>query len=258
MLLLRRIAPGGGRFKDSDRASGPFGFVGVGFVILLGFIIALSFGTYDNAATQSEAEANAVVDQFTALEEMPRPIRDRSQAMVICYGRSVVSSEWPAMKNGTGSPATEYWITQLEKAESTLPANSGETADALTAWNEATHAREMGRRARLLTAEGEVPQLLWVLLVIAGLMVLGYVLLYADPEEGVLAQTAMMGSSAALVAASLVAVAVLASPFQNEDGSIKPIGMEYTLKSIHADLAAEGRKLPNLCDASGNRVSRPV
>jgi hypothetical protein len=97
--------------------------------------------------------------------------------------------------------------------------------------------------------------LLWVLLVIAGLMVLGYVLLYADPEEGVLAQAAMMGSSAALVAASLVAVAVLASPFQGEDGSIKPTGMVYSLKTIKADLVAEGRTLPTLCDLSGHRIS---
>jgi hypothetical protein len=82
--------------------------------------------------------------------------------------------------------------------------------------------------------------------------VIGYVLLYADPDEGVVAQVAMMASTAALVAASLVAVAVLASPFQNEEGSIKPTGMQYSISVIQADLAAERRTLPILCDASGN------
>ena len=252
MLVARRYGQSGGRFTDSDRASGPFGFVGVGFVILLGFIIALSFGTYDNAATQSEVEGVAVVEQFTAAEAMPLGLRNRAQADLVCYARSVVGPDWEAMKSGGASPVTEHWITELEQAGIALPAANSKQSDSLIAWNEATKERELGRRARLLVAQGEVPTLLWVLLVIAGLMVIGYVLLYADPDEGVVAQVAMMASTAALVAASLVAVAVLASPFQNEEGSIKPTGMQYSISVIQADLAAERRTLPILCDASGN------
>ena len=254
MLVARRYGRSGGRFSDSDRASGPFGFVGVGFVILLGFIIALSFGTYDNAATQSEAEGIAVVEQFTAAEAMPLVLRNRAQADLVCYARSVIGPDWEAMKSGGASPVTEHWITALEQTGIALPAANAQQSDALIAWNEATKERELGRRARLLVAQGEVPTLLWVLLVIAGLMVIGYVLLYADPDEGVVAQVAMMASTAALVAASLVAVAVLASPFQNEEGSIKPTGMEYSLAVIQSDLAAERRTLPILCNANGNPV----
>ncbi|MBJ7244652.1 MAG: hypothetical protein JHD03_07560 [Solirubrobacteraceae bacterium] len=252
MLVARRYGQSGGRFSDSDRASGPFGFVGVGFVILLGFIIALSFGTYDNAATQSEVEGVAVVEQFTAAEVMPMAMRNRAQADLVCYARSVVGPDWEAMKSGGASPVTEHWITELEQVGIAFPAQSGQQTTSLTAWHEATKERELGRRARLLVAQGEVPMLLWVLLVIAGLMVIGYVLLYADPDEGVVAQVAMMASTGALVAASLVAVAVLASPFQNEEGSIKPVGMEYSISAIEADLAVERRTLPILCDASGN------
>ncbi|MEI7692345.1 MAG: hypothetical protein WCJ50_07475, partial [Actinomycetes bacterium] len=254
MLVARRYGRSGGRFSDSDRASGPFGFVGVGFVILLGFIIALSFGTYDNAATQSEAEGIAVVEQFTAAEDMPLGLRNRAQADLVCYARSVVGPDWEAMKSGGASPVTEHWITALEQTGIALPAANSKQSDSLIAWNEATKERELGRRARLLVAQGEVPTLLWVLLVIAGLMVIGYVLLYADPDEGVVAQVAMMASTAALVAASLVAVAVLASPFQNEEGSIKPTGMQYSISVIEADLAAERRTLPILCNANGNPV----
>jgi hypothetical protein len=252
MLVARRYGRSGGRFSDSDRASGPFGFVGVGFVILLGFIIALSFGTYDNAATQSEVEGVAVVEQFTAAEVMPLALRNRAQADLVCYARSVVGPDWEAMKSGGASPVTEHWITELEQAGIAFPSQNGQQTTSLTAWHEATKERELGRRARLLVAQGEVPMLLWVLLVIAGLMVIGYVLLYADPDEGLIAQVAMMASTGALVAASLVAVAVLASPFQNEEGSIKPVGMEYSISAIEADLAVERRTLPILCDASGN------
>jgi hypothetical protein len=50
MLLIRaRLAPPGGHFRDSDRASGVFAFVGAGFAILLGFVILLSFEGYTGA-----------------------------------------------------------------------------------------------------------------------------------------------------------------------------------------------------------------
>ena len=61
----------------------------------------------------------------------------------------------------------------------------------------------------------------------------------------------MAGGVAALVVASLLAVAVLASPFQNESGSIAPTGMEYTLGEIRAELALERRALPLPCDDQG-------
>ena len=64
MLWLRQHSPPGGRFADSDRASGVFGFLGAGFVILLGFVIFLSFGTYESAASRADEEAAAVVAQF--------------------------------------------------------------------------------------------------------------------------------------------------------------------------------------------------
>ena len=48
MLALRRVSPTGGHFRDSDRASGVFGFVGAGFAILLGFVILLTFETYND------------------------------------------------------------------------------------------------------------------------------------------------------------------------------------------------------------------
>ncbi len=255
MLWARRHAPPGGRFKDSDRASGPFGFLGAGFVILLGFVIFLSFGTYDTARTQSEVEATAVLDQFAAVEVMPLALRANAQAQVICYARSVVHQEWPMMKNGESSAVTDAWVVDLEQSEKSLPGQNGAEVAALTSWYEATHNREMGRRGRLLVAQGEIPLLLWSLIVIAAVLVVSYVLLYADPDEEVIAQIAMMAGVTALVVASLLAVEVLASPFQNENGSIQPVGMQYSLNTLKAELAKDGTVLPRLCDTKGLPVS---
>ncbi|MBU6363269.1 MAG: DUF4239 domain-containing protein [Acidobacteria bacterium] len=255
MLLIRRRAPEGGYFADSDRASSVFGFLGAGFVILLGFVIFLSFGTYDNARTQSEVEATAVSDQFGEAEVMPPAVRDRAQAQLVCYARSVIHREWVTMEQGAASPVTKGWIVALEQTQAALPDANGREDAALNAWYEATKERELGRRARLLVAQGEIPPLLWALIAIAAALVVGYVFLYADPAERWLPQVVMAGGVAALVVASLLAVAVLAVPFQNESGSIEPSGMQYTLGEIDAELAQEHRTLALPCDAQG--VPRP-
>ena len=47
MLAVRRRAPEGGYYNDSDRASGIFGVLATGFSVLLGFLIFLGFESYD-------------------------------------------------------------------------------------------------------------------------------------------------------------------------------------------------------------------
>ena len=71
MLLVRRGAPEGSRFKDGDRASGVFGVLAGGFAIFAGFIIFLAFSTYDQSRSGAEAEALTVVQQFETAQFLP-------------------------------------------------------------------------------------------------------------------------------------------------------------------------------------------
>src|SRR6476469_2301217 len=101
MLLVRRGAPEGGRFKDGDRASGVFGVLAGGFAIIAGFIIFLAFTTYDQSRSGGEAEALTVVQQFETAQFMPPAARERLGGELVCYARSVVREEWPRMEDGT-------------------------------------------------------------------------------------------------------------------------------------------------------------
>src|SRR6476619_4818367 len=77
MLLVRRGAPEGGRFKDGDRASGVFGVLAGGFAIFAGFIIFLAFSTYDQSRSGAEAEALTVVQQFETAQFLPAAVSGR-------------------------------------------------------------------------------------------------------------------------------------------------------------------------------------
>src|ERR1700742_3060276 len=113
MLLVRRRAPEGSRFKDGDRASGVFGVLAGGFAIFAGFIIFLAFTTYDQSRSGGEAEALTVVQQFETAEFLAPAARDRLTGELVCYGRSVVYEEWPQMEDGTGGDTINPWAVAL-------------------------------------------------------------------------------------------------------------------------------------------------
>ena len=73
MLLVRRRAPEGSYFKDGDRASGVFGVLATGFSVLLGFIIFLSFTSYDQSRSGAEQEALVLVQQVENAQFFPAP-----------------------------------------------------------------------------------------------------------------------------------------------------------------------------------------
>jgi hypothetical protein len=253
MLVIRgRFAPEGGHFHDSDRASSVFGFVGAGFAILLGFVVLLSFEGYRSAKADAEDEATAVFDQYeVASLFQPVAKRNRLWGELVCYARAVSEDEWPAMRQGRKSPLVDTW---LERLEAEIPSAEIATMAETTAyqqWFEKSSARDAARRQRLIEASGALPTILWIMLIIAAVSVVGFVLLYADPRERALGQALFTGAVTAIVVSSLLAVAMLASPFQGGDGSVKPSAMRYSLRLINEEARLLHDPLVTPCDARG-------
>ena len=251
MFLVRRRARPGGRFSDSDRASGIFGFLGAGFVILLGFVIFLGFGTYESGANHSDAEAAAVVAQFRTAADFNGNLAQNAQGELVCYARSVIAQEWPSMRNGERSPVTEDWVVALDDTGVEQQTATSTNAQPVKNWWDSTNDRQLGRSGRVLVSEGQIPTLLWALRVIGAFLVVGWVLLYADPEEDWLAQASMMAGVTTLVVASLLAVQVVASPFSGESGSVDTGSMEYALVQMDQFAKAEGADPTVFCDKAG-------
>src|SRR5260370_25213103 len=97
MLFVRRRAPEGSYFKDGDRASGVFGVLATGFSVLLGFIIFLSFTSYDQSRSGAEQEALVVTQQVENAQFFPAPAAGTLTGELVCYGRSVVNGELASM-----------------------------------------------------------------------------------------------------------------------------------------------------------------
>ena len=126
MLFVRTRAPEGSFFSDGDRASGVFGVLATGFAIFAGFVIFLAFTTYDQSRAGAEAEALLVVQQFETAQFLDPEERDRLAGELVCYGRSVVSQEWPAMQEGDLGDAINPWAIALFRTiQATEPSGIG-------------------------------------------------------------------------------------------------------------------------------------
>src|SRR3954471_14547845 len=104
LVLIRRWAPEGSYFADSQRAAGAFAVTGTIFAVLVGFVFLLSFQSYQNARSSAKDESIAAVGLFHSAQPFAAAGRAAPQADAVCSARAVVGIEWPAMSDERSSP----------------------------------------------------------------------------------------------------------------------------------------------------------
>jgi hypothetical protein len=251
MLFVRRRAPDGGYFSNSDRAAGVFGVLATSFSVLMAFVIFLAFTSYDGSKQGAEAEALTVGQQFETAQFLPSAATPLLEGQLICYGRAVVNQEWPDMAAAQRAPSVSTWALALfETLKATDPQTPTEQA-AFAKWLDQTSDRETGRRDRLHSADGVIPWPMLFILLVAALMVVGYMLFFADSGERRISQAVLMGTVAAMVVTSLLVVDFLDHPYRTGVGAIRPTAMVRTLRTLDQASAELGKVLVVPCDQDG-------
>jgi hypothetical protein len=251
MLAIRRRAPDGGYFNDGDRAAGVFGVLATGFALLLGFVIFLAFTRYDGSRAGAEAEALFVLQLFETAQLMPPEAGTELAGEVECYARSVVHVEWPAMEAGHGTEEISPWgLAMLRTLQEVEPETASEQS-AYDAWLAHSSARQEARRDRLHAADGVVPLPVWIVLLLSAVLVLGYLLFFADSGERAVVQGLLVGSVTAVVVASLLVLSSLNRPYDPNFGAIPPTAMERSIEIIETARDALALDEPAPCDPAG-------
>jgi hypothetical protein len=253
MYEVRRRASVDHFFIEIERGAGIFAFLGTAFAVILAFVVLAAFQSFNDAKSGAEDEAITVVQLSRTAQFFPRSERDPLEGVLICYGRSVIHDEWPAMKEGRRSPVVQIWVNRFQGALKQLrPATPAEQAAFLQLLGQ-QDKRTDARRARLSEANRALPAPVWFFLVLGAFITIGFALFFADRREHFIVQGSLIAAITALVVSGLLLVWFLDHPYENQSGSIKPDEMERQLviiESEHMDVAVP-------CDETGNPVGRP-
>jgi hypothetical protein len=252
MLLVRRRAPEGSYFADGDRASGVFGVLATGFSVLLGFIIFLTFTSYDQSRTGAEAEALAVAQQVETAQFFPADVGADLTGELVCYARFVVNDEWERMEAGTLGDALNPWGVSLFRTLEDVEPSSASEQSAYDKWLEETSTREQARQDRIHGAVGVIPTPLWIVLFFISIVIFVYMLFFADSGERALTQAVLMGSVTAVIVLMLLLLNFLDNPFHTGVGGLRPVAMERSLRLVDEALTAIDTDVRIPCDADGN------
>jgi hypothetical protein len=254
MLLVRRGAPEGSRFKDGDRASGVFGVLATGFSVLLGLVVFLAFESYDQSRSGAEQEALVLSQQVETAQFLGAPVSGKLTAELVCYGRSVVHIEWPRAESGSEGDEINPWGVELFRTFNSFEPRTPSEEAAYGKWIDQTSDREAARIDRIHGAVGVIPLPLWIVLILISGVVFVFMLFFADSGEGAITQAVLMGSVATVLASMLLLITFLDSPFHKGVGGVRPVAMERTLRIVDEALQAVDVRLNLPCDAQGNPV----
>jgi hypothetical protein len=252
MLLVRRRAPDGSYFADGDRAAGVFGVLATGFSVLLGFVVFLSFTSYDTARAGAETESLIVAQQVETAQFFDPATAAELTTELVCYARSVAGIQWERMEDGSIGDSLNPWAVEMYRTIKGVTPGSDTEQSAYDRWMDQTSAREQARNDRVHGAVGVIPMTLWLVLFFTALLIFAFVLFFADSGEGPVVQAMLMGTVVAVIVAMLLLLFALDRPFHDGIGGLQPVAMERTLDVIDEQLAVAGIPDVTACDAVGN------
>ena len=246
-LLVRTRAPEGGWFTDLTRSAGSLTLIGTMFAVMLAFVILFALQGFQRAREGASIEGVAVTEMNSVAQLLPQPAGQRLRGDLVCYARSVIHDEWPAMGEDRTSDRTDAWVTTLQKDFAATQPTTATQEAAFSQWLDQEAQRRDGRRERLAESSPTLPAPLWIVLGIGAAVTITYMVVQADPREKKPIQALPIACVSAIVTAGLLVVFFLDHPYSGEHGSVRPTEMTRTLQMIDTDVQAS-------CDAVGTPV----
>jgi hypothetical protein len=234
LVLFQRLYSTERRKQHNDVAGFIYAVLGVAYAVLLGLMLIAVWEKWNAAEATTTDEANELAGIFWWAHALPQPEGRHIQELVRSYAQVVVEEEWPLMAQGRSSP--KAWAT-LDELRGTIlglnPPTAQQTGYDQMRYNEMLeqlHDLGNARRERLLVAGQGLPPILWIVLILGGVITVGFTYLFG--LENTLVHMLMVASLAMIISLSLFTVAALDYPF-NGDIRIHPDAYEQDLERFH-------------------------
>jgi hypothetical protein len=219
LALVQRLVPATIRKEHNDVAGFIYAVLGVIYAVLLALVVIAVWEEYGRARVTVESEANALAEIFWLAHRLPESEGRHLQELARSYAEEVVDEEWPLMEQGRtpvmeDTRATPTGWVLIDDIRATLQEVEPRTLAEQELYGEGLDQVQRladARRMRLVAAEEGIPAVLWVVLVVGGLVAVGFAYLFG--LENTWAHRLMVVSLAGVIALVLFTIGVMDHPF---------------------------------------------
>jgi uncharacterized protein DUF4239 len=203
-LTLEKLA------ENNEVAGFKFAVVGVLYAVLLAFAIIVVWERFSDAENNVAREAGAAGTIYRLSQGIDGQPGVALRGALTNYLRAVISEGWPAMERGSASISVGEALDGVYKALLTFESPDRDTALVSEILHQLDTITEM-RRARLSSAEGLVPGLIWPILFGGAVITIAYTFFFGSQNLG--AQVLMTGMLSVMIFSGLLTAIVIDQPF---------------------------------------------
>src|ERR687898_189833 len=176
--LVQRIVPSHLRQQHNEVAGFIYAVLGVIYAVLIALVVIAVWEDFAAARDTVERESSELDDVFRLAHSLPEPEGRQLQELARSYARVVVDEEWALMAQGRTSARAWDLLDEMtigfENVEVRTKAEQVLYGEALDRINELADARN----ARIVESGEGIPTALWGVLVVGGIMVVGFTYLF--------------------------------------------------------------------------------
>lgn len=185
--------------------------VGVIYAIIAGFMVITLWEQYVTVSDTVQNETVSLRDLVQFSGAFGPATQGKIRMLVVRYAESVATVEWQAMANGEGSPAAQNDFDQLITAIQGLTVHNPTQQEFLATMLTQLDDAGKDRQQRLELSGQNIPAVLWLAVLLASVVTLGFCLLFSIKSAWL--HYTMVASVAILIGATLVLILLLEFPF---------------------------------------------
>ena len=206
------------RHKDTETVGLTYAIVAVVYAVLIALIVVDVFEAFEKSDGIATAESNKLSNLMLDSAGLPPAMAAELRSDINKYIDIVVKSEWPNQQKGKlenavfepGWTVLAHMSTELAVYEPTTMGQNVDKAEMLRALNDLIKSR----RSRILAAGEHLPNVVWTILLLGGVVSVVYTYLFGARTFGI--HVAITGLIAATIALVFVLIVTLDYPFRGE------------------------------------------
>jgi uncharacterized membrane protein len=179
--IVRKRMHGRVREGHNDVLVPIFLTAGTIYAVLLAFIVIAVWETYGAAADNAAEEASTLTTLYRQTNGLPDAQQRQLRVLLRDYTELVISDEWPLeAKDGSASPRARKAIGDIYRAYRTMDPKIASSPVGIE-FLQTMRTVAVDRNRRLTQAAEQLPDVLWVVLIVGGVIVVGMTFfLYMD------------------------------------------------------------------------------